>query len=54
LPEGLPPGFAVAQQIATALWNQLEADTLIDRGVPVAGNSETCLRSIAVHEAAGA
>jgi len=40
-------------QIATALWNQIDADTLVDRGVLVAGNPETCLRSIAIHEAAG-
>ena len=40
-------------QIASALWNQIDADTLVDRGVLVAGNPETCLRSIAIHEAAG-
>jgi hypothetical protein len=40
-------------QIATALWNQIDADTLVDRGVLVAGNPETCLRTIAIHEAAG-
>src|SRR5207247_6546326 len=54
-PEGAPAvdlsGGAV--QIASALWNQIDADTLVDRGVLVAGNPETCLRSIAIHEAAG-
>ena len=40
-------------KIATALWNQIDADTLVDRGVLVAGNPETCLRSIAIHEAVG-
>jgi alkanesulfonate monooxygenase SsuD/methylene tetrahydromethanopterin reductase-like flavin-dependent oxidoreductase (luciferase family) len=40
-------------QIATALWNQIDADTLVDRGVLVAGNPESCLRSIAIHEEAG-
>jgi hypothetical protein len=40
-------------QIASALWNQIEADTLVERGVLVAGNPESCLRSIAIHEAAG-
>ena len=40
-------------QIATALWNQIDADTLVDRGVLVAGDPESCLRSIAIHEAAG-
>lgn len=32
-------------QIATALWNQIAADTLVARGVLVAGNPETCLLS---------
>jgi alkanesulfonate monooxygenase SsuD/methylene tetrahydromethanopterin reductase-like flavin-dependent oxidoreductase (luciferase family) len=40
-------------QIATALWNQIDADTLVDRGVLVAGDPESCLRSIAIHEEAG-
>jgi alkanesulfonate monooxygenase SsuD/methylene tetrahydromethanopterin reductase-like flavin-dependent oxidoreductase (luciferase family) len=40
-------------QIASALWNQIDADTLVQRGVLVAGDPESCLRSIAVHEAAG-
>jgi alkanesulfonate monooxygenase SsuD/methylene tetrahydromethanopterin reductase-like flavin-dependent oxidoreductase (luciferase family) len=40
-------------QIAAALWNQIDADTLVDRGVLVAGNPESCLRSIAIHEEAG-
>ena len=40
-------------QIATALWNQIDADTLLTCGVLVAGNPEICLRSIAIHEAVG-
>ena len=40
-------------QIASALWNQIDADTLVDRGVLVAGDPESCLKSIAIHEAAG-
>ena len=59
-PDGAPPAGAPevdlsggSGQIATALWNQIDADTLVDRGVLVAGNPETCLRSIAIHEAAG-
>lgn len=40
-------------QIASALWNQIDADTLVERGVLVAGDPESCLRSIAIHEAAG-
>ena len=40
-------------QIASALWNQIDADTLVDRGVLVVGNPDTCLRSIGIHEEAG-
>jgi alkanesulfonate monooxygenase SsuD/methylene tetrahydromethanopterin reductase-like flavin-dependent oxidoreductase (luciferase family) len=40
-------------QIASALWNQIDADTLVDRGVLVAGDPESCLRAIRIHEAAG-
>src|SRR6185295_15666409 len=40
-------------QIATALWNQIDADTLVDRGVLIAGDPESCLRGIAIHEEAG-
>jgi hypothetical protein len=40
-------------QIAAALWNQIDADTLVERGVLVAGNPESCLKSIAIHEAVG-
>jgi alkanesulfonate monooxygenase SsuD/methylene tetrahydromethanopterin reductase-like flavin-dependent oxidoreductase (luciferase family) len=40
-------------QIAAALWNQIDADTLTERGVLVAGDPESCLRSIAIHEEAG-
>src|ERR671935_38023 len=40
-------------QIASALWNQIDADTLVERGVLVAGDPEDCLRSIAIHEEAG-
>lgn len=40
-------------QIATALWNQIDADTLVERGVLVAGDPESCLNGIRIHEAAG-
>mgnify|MGYP003694051389 FL=1 len=40
-------------QIASALWNQIDADTLVERGVLVAGDPESCLRGIAIHEEAG-
>jgi alkanesulfonate monooxygenase SsuD/methylene tetrahydromethanopterin reductase-like flavin-dependent oxidoreductase (luciferase family) len=53
--EGAPPVdlSGGSGQIAAALWNQIDADTLTDRGVLVAGDPESCLRSIAIHEAAG-
>ena len=40
-------------QIAAALWNQIDADTLVERGVLVAGDPESCLGAIAIHEEAG-
>ena len=39
--------------IAQAIWNQLDADTLAERGVIVAGDPESCLRAIRIHEAIG-
>src|SRR5262245_35581682 len=40
-------------QIASALWNQIDADTLVERGVLVAGDPAGCLKGIAIHEEAG-
>src|SRR5207245_11083570 len=40
-------------QIASALWNRSDADTLVDRGVLVPGDPDSCLRGIAIHEGAG-
>jgi len=40
-------------QIAEAIWNQLDANTLCERGVMVAGDPESCLRAIRIHEAIG-
>ncbi len=39
--------------IAQAIWNQLDADTLAERGVIVAGDPESCLNAIRLHEATG-
>jgi alkanesulfonate monooxygenase SsuD/methylene tetrahydromethanopterin reductase-like flavin-dependent oxidoreductase (luciferase family) len=39
--------------IAQAIWNQLDADTLAERGVMVAGDPESCLKAIRIHEAIG-
>lgn len=40
-------------QIAQAIWNQFDADTLADRGVTVSGDPESCLKAIRIHEAIG-
>jgi alkanesulfonate monooxygenase SsuD/methylene tetrahydromethanopterin reductase-like flavin-dependent oxidoreductase (luciferase family) len=39
--------------IAQAIWNQLDADTLCERGVLVAGDPESCLKGIRIHESIG-
>jgi hypothetical protein len=40
-------------QIAAAVWNQFDADTLVERGVLVAGDPESCLKAISIHESIG-
>lgn len=40
-------------QIAQAIWNQFDANTLADRGVLVAGDPESCLNSIRIHASYG-
>ena len=40
-------------QIASAVWNQFDADTLVERGVLVAGDPDSCLKAISIHEAIG-
>lgn len=40
-------------QIAQAIWNQFDADTLAERGVIVAGDPESCLKTIRLHESLG-
>lgn len=40
-------------QIAQAVWNQFDADTLADRGVTVSGDPESCLNAIRIHESYG-
>jgi alkanesulfonate monooxygenase SsuD/methylene tetrahydromethanopterin reductase-like flavin-dependent oxidoreductase (luciferase family) len=40
-------------QIASAIWNQFDADTLADRGVTVSGDPDSCLRAIRIHESLG-
>ncbi|MBM3226665.1 MAG: LLM class flavin-dependent oxidoreductase [Candidatus Tectomicrobia bacterium] len=40
-------------QIASAVWNQFDADTLVDRGVLVAGDPASCLKAIRIHQDVG-
>jgi alkanesulfonate monooxygenase SsuD/methylene tetrahydromethanopterin reductase-like flavin-dependent oxidoreductase (luciferase family) len=40
-------------QIAHAVWNQFDADTLAERGVTVSGDPESCLQAIRIHESCG-
>src|SRR5256712_1097139 len=42
-----------AGPIAAAPWNQIDPDTLAARAVLVAGDPDSCLRGIAIHEDAG-
>ena len=54
-PEGAPAVdlSGGSGQIAAALWNQIDADTLVERGVLVAGDPESCLEASRIHEEAG-
>ena len=45
----LSGGGALVQQI----WRDLDADTLVERGVIVAGDPESCIRAVKQHEATG-
>lgn len=39
--------------VSYAIWNQLDADTLCDRGVVIGGDPESCIKALKLHEAAG-
>ena len=39
--------------ISYAIWNQLDADTLCDRGVVIGGDPDSCIRALKLHEEAG-
>ena len=41
------------EAITYAIWNQLDADTLCDRGVIIGGDPESCIRAIREHEKVG-
>ncbi|MFQ6029601.1 MAG: hypothetical protein ACE5Q6_19160, partial [Dehalococcoidia bacterium] len=39
--------------IAHSIWNQLDAETLCDRGVVIGGDPESCIEALKLHQAAG-
>ena len=41
------------ETIARAVWNEVDADTMCDRGIVVGGNPESCIRALKLHEEAG-
>ena len=45
----LSGGSALAQRI----WEQFDADTMADRAIIVAGDPESCIKAVKVHEATG-
>ncbi len=45
----LSGGAATAHKI----WNDLDADTLADRGVIIAGDPDSCIEALKKHEATG-
>ena len=45
----LSGGTALAQKI----WEEVDGDTLADRGVIVAGDPESCINAVKLHEATG-
>ena len=45
----LSGGSALAQKA----WAELDADTLCERGVIVAGDPDTCIKALKLHQAAG-
>ena len=45
-------GFG-GETIARAIWNEMDADTLCDRGVVIGGDPESCINALKLHEEAG-
>ena len=41
------------ETIARAVWNEVDADTMCDRGIVVGGDPESCIRALKLHEEAG-
>ena len=51
-PESITEGFG-GQTLMQAIWEQLDADTLCDRGVVIGGDPESCIKALKLHEEAG-
>ena len=47
------PDLSGGAAIAHAIWNQMDADTLCDRGVVIGGDPDSCIRALKLHEEAG-
>ena len=45
--------FSGGEAIAHKAWNDLDADTLSDRGVVIAGDPDSCIEALKKHEAIG-
>ena len=45
--------FSGGQAIAHKVWEDLDADTLADRGVVIAGDPDSCIEGLKKHEATG-
>ena len=45
--------FSGGEAIAHSVWADLDADTLSDRGVIIAGNPDSCIEALKKHEATG-
>ena len=39
--------------LAHSVWQELDADTLADRGVGISGDPESCIKAVKLHQAAG-
>ena len=47
------PDLSGGSAIAYALWDQLDADTLCDRGVIIGGDPDSCIEGLKKHEEIG-
>ena len=45
--------FSGGEAIAHKVWEELDADTLCERGVVIAGEPDDCIRALKKHEATG-